>query len=189
MRNFQLIFSGADMGPMQHAIARQPALWNQNTYRTTYTGTPHVGVDDIWLRYSDTEKTGDPAKLAAVQNDHGAVWYPAAREITQAKPLILDLMRIVAAYELGRVMITRIKPGGRILPHADVDGDYVHLGDIARYHIVVQGLPGSQFRCGDETVDMKTGEVWWFNAHLEHEVINNSADDRIHLIADLRIWS
>jgi hypothetical protein len=33
---------------------------------------------------------------------------------------------------------------------------------------------------------MRTGEVWWFNNAIEHEVVNNSADDRIHLIVDIR---
>ena len=92
----------------------------------------------------------------------------------------------VDGHELGRLLVTKIRPGGRILPHADVTGDYVNQGNISRYHIVLQGLPGSQFRAGDETVCMRTGEVWWFNAHAEHEVFNNSADDRIHLIADVK---
>jgi hypothetical protein len=188
LRNFLLIATGIDVMPLHHALIRRPDLWNQNTYRTTYAGTPHGDVDDIWLRYSDTERTADPMQTGPVQNDHGAVWYPAAKELPEAKPLILNLMHYLSAYELGRVVISRIKPGGRILPHADIDGDYVHLGDIARYHIVVQGLPGSLFRCGDEQVDMRTGEVWWFDAHSTHEVINNSADDRIHLMADLRKW-
>lgn len=62
------------------------------------------------------------------------------------------------------------------------------MGDIARYHLVVQGLPGSMYRCGEEEVCMQTGETWWFNAHLEHEIRNGSADDRIHLMCDLRKW-
>jgi len=123
-----------------------------------------------------------------VQNDHGAVWYPAASKLPEVKPLVLNLMRYLDAYSVGRILITRIAPGGRILPHADVDGDYVHLDDISRYHLIVQGLAGSMFRCGDETVRMQTGDVWWFDAHIEHDVTNNSADDRIHLIADIRKW-
>jgi hypothetical protein len=75
-----------------------------------------------------------------------------------------------------------------MLPHADTEGTYVQEGSIMRYHVVVRGEPGSLFRCGDETVNMRTGEVWAFNALLEHEVMNNSADDRIHLLVDCRIW-
>lgn len=188
MRNFQLIGRGLDMTALHHALIRQPELWNQNQYRTKYEGTPHVDVDDIWLRYSAPEKTGDLANHGPVQNDQGPIWYPAAQKLPEAKPLILNLMAYLGAYELGRVVISRIPPGGRILPHADVHGDYVHIQDGARYHIVVQGLPGSIFRCGDEEVNMQTGETWWFNYAETHEVINNSSDSRIHLMADVRLW-
>lgn len=187
MRNFLLVTRGIDMTPLHEAIIRQPELWNEQTFRTTYRNTPHGQVDDIWLRYSDMDRL-DTEDTSAVQNDHGAVWYPAVGRLPEAKPLVLDLMRYVGAYELDRLVISRLAPGKTILPHADAVGDYVHLGDIARYHLVVQGLPGSLFRCGDETITMQTGEVWWFNAYLEHQIVNNSADDRIHLMADLRKW-
>lgn len=188
MRNFQLIAKNVDVKPLHHALVRQPELWNRQTFRTTYANTPHGEVDDIWLRYSDVDRTADPEDTSPVQNDHGAVWYPAATKLPEMKPLVLDLMRFLGAYELSRMLITRLKPGGRILPHADAVGDYVHLGDIQRYHVVVQGLPGSIYRCGNEEVCMQTGEVWWFQAHETHEIVNNSADDRIHLMADLRSW-
>jgi len=104
------------------------------------------------------------------------------------QPIVLGLMTRVHAYELGRVIVSRLPPGGRILRHADRDGEYVQASDRARYHVVLQGLPGSLYTCGDETVCMQDGEIWWFNAHEEHEVINNSADDRIHLLVDVRTW-
>jgi len=31
-----------------------------------------------------------------------------------------------------------------------------------------------------------SGEVWWFDNTQEHEVMNNSADDRIVMIVDIR---
>ena len=97
-------------------------------------------------------------------------------------------MKWTSAYELGRVLITRIPPGGQILPHRDDAGEYVNMRDIARYHVVIQGLPGSLYHCGNETVNMRTGQIWWFNAKLDHAVINESADDRIHLLCDVRTW-
>jgi Aspartyl/Asparaginyl beta-hydroxylase len=187
MRNFQLIGRGLDVTPLHHALVRQPELWNAETFRTTYKHTPHADVDDIIIRYSAPEALNRD-DTSAVQNDHGAVWYPAAQSLPEVKPIVLNLMAYMGAYELARCVISRLKPGGRILPHADAVGDYVHMGDIARYHIVVQGLPGSMYRCGDEEVCMQTGETWWFNAHLEHEIYNNSKDDRLHLMADLRKW-
>lgn len=92
-------------------------------------------------------------------------------------------MSKVAGERLGRVMINRLKAGGQVYPHADTP-DHAQYWD--RYHAVLKSGPGCNFRCGDEMVNMETGSVWWFQNALEHEVLNNSADDRIHLIIDIR---
>lgn len=185
MRNFHLVASGVDVFPLLHAVVRHPKLWNEHKFRTTFKDTPHSEVDDIWLRFS--REVPDTSTVSQDVND--LVWYPAIKELPQAKSLIRDMMFKFEAYSLERCVITRLKPGGRILPHADNKGDYVFQGDIHRYHIVLQGLPGSLYRTGDETVNMKTGEVWWFNALEIHEVINNSIDDRIHMLVDLKVMS
>jgi hypothetical protein len=187
VKNFQLVAAGINVFPLLHAIQHKPELWDAHRWRTEYKGTPHKDVQDIWLRYSDTKATADPSNVRPVVQDTRPVWYPAYKELPQVRPLLFDLMRRVEAYELGRVLITRIPPGGRILPHKDADGAYTETADGVRYHIALQGLPGSLFRCGDETVCMQTGTCWSFNHREEHEVINNSADARIHLLVDLRL--
>lgn len=184
MNNFYQIAAGVNVIPLMDALMRKPHLWGQNKFRTTFENTPHGDVDDIWLRYSEIKETDGREQ---VSNAAQSVWYPAIKELPQVRPLVRDLMHALSAYELGRVIITKLKPGGRILPHVDDKGDYVNMDDIARYHLVLQGLPGSLYRTGDETVTMRTGEVWWFKPDVEHEVINNSSDDRIHLLIDLRL--
>jgi hypothetical protein len=185
VRYFRKIAEGVDTTPMLYALQRQPELWNQKRFRTTFQNTPHGQVDDIWLRFSDDSKAqGD---TAAVMADGDCVWHEAAKALPQARPILLDLMRRLEAYALDRVVITRLLPGRIILPHADNEGAYVHDPHRQRHHVVLQGLPGSLYRTGDETVQMLTGQVWWFDALTEHEVANNSADDRIHMLVDLRI--
>ena len=183
MKYFHKIAEGIDVMPLLHAVVRQPELFNTNRFRTTFPNTPHVDVDDILIRFSDTDKC---PTTGHVIGDENLIWHPAYEKLPQAKPIILDLMRRVEAYALDRVLISKIRPGGRVLPHADKDGDYVQHKDRARYHIVLQGLPGSLYTTGDETVCMRTGEAWWFNAWEVHHVQNNSADDRIHLLVDVR---
>ncbi len=163
---------------------RKPELWGMNKFRTTFKNTPHGDVEDIWLRYSEIKDTDGNEQVADASR---SIWYPAFKELPQVRPVISSLMHTLGAYELGRVVITKLKPGGKILPHIDDAGEYVNLGDIARYHLVLQGLPGSLYRTGNETVCMRTGEVWWFRPDIEHEVINNSTDDRIHLLIDVRL--
>ena len=106
-----------------------------------------------------------------------------AIHLTAARKLVFSLMNTVEGERLGRVMINRIRPGGRIFPHADTP-EHANYWD--RYHFCLQAQPGCIFRCGDEQVQMATGEAWFFRNELEHEVVNNSAADRLHLIVDIR---
>lgn len=177
-RYFDRIAQGVDVIPLLHAATRQPALWNASTLRTRHPGTAHREVDDIWLRFNDI---GDPACVA---DDHESIDYPAFSLLPQARPLIFDLMRRVEGERLGRVLITRLPPGGRIYPHEDGGA---HAAYYDRYQVALQGLPGSVFRAGGEQVFMASGEVWWFDNSQTHEVINNSADDRVHMIVDIRV--
>jgi hypothetical protein len=186
MRHFLKIADNAPVGPIQQVLWANPDLWNLHRFRTTFPGTPHVDVDDIWLRFSPDMS---PEDFAKVQGDCQPVWHDEAKVLGGAvKDLVLNLMRATNSYQLDRLLISRIPPGGQILPHADVDGAYVHTLGLARYHVVIQGLPGSLFFCGGEEVCMLTGEIWWFNAHQVHSVRNNSRSDRIHMLVDLRTW-
>jgi aspartyl/asparaginyl beta-hydroxylase (cupin superfamily) len=97
-------------------------------------------------------------------------------------------MRQIDGERLGRVLISRMAPGKRIHPHTDMNDDPALsiVPYYKRYQIALQSLPGVVFRAGEEQVSMRTGEVWWFNNGVEHEVVNNSADDRLALVVDIR---
>lgn len=182
MRYFQIIAQGVDTMPMMLALQRHPELWNADTFRTTYPGTPHSDADDILLRYTGP---GAARSVDTVIEDERPVWLPAASKLPW-RPIVLDLMRRVEAYQLDRLLITRLRPGARIQAHADNVGAYAAQNDErTRFHIVLQGLPGSLYHNGDETVAMLTGSVWTFTPRQVHAVENNSTDDRVHMIADV----
>lgn len=178
MRNFLKLAEGLEVGSIVHALHTRTGLWNRNDLRRTYPGTPHRECDDIWLRFQ-------PQGLSVEQivDAHEGVNYPALEELPQVRPLIFALMRQVEGERLGRVLITRLAPGKRIYPHVD-GGD--HARYYKRYQVALQSLPGVVFRSGGEQVSMRTGDVWWFDNSVEHEVVNNSADDRLALIIDIR---
>lgn len=180
MRNFLKLAQCIDVIPLLAAISRNPHLWDQNTLRTTHPATPHKEVSDIWIRFNELPKDGEEAKLL---DEHESIWYPAVNMLPEVRPLIFWLMARVGGERLGRCLITRLAPGCKIDPH--VDGGS-HAAYYERYHIVLQARPGSIFKCGDESVYMEQGDVWWFDNSIEHEVINNSDDDRIHLIVDIK---
>lgn len=177
MRNFHLIGRGLEVGGLVNALARQSKLWNRDTLRTQFPNSPHAQVDDIWLRFNRVDDLG------AVANDCECMNYPAMLELPLARSIIFNLMRAVEGERLGRVLITRLAPGKRILPHADMGAPAEYYD---RYHVGLQVLPGVKFRAGNEIAPMQTGDVWWFDNRQEHEVVNNSADDRITMIVDIR---
>lgn len=174
MRYFFCLAQGIRVLPLMAAIARQPGLWNMDNCRREFEETPHSAAEDILLRFG--AKDGD---------DLEAVDISAMQKLPDVKSEILNIMRVVNGSRLGRVIVTKLGPGKKILPHRDVLGEYSKY--YTRYHLVLQGMPGSLFTCGDETVQMLTGELWWFDASAEHSVINNSKDDRIHMLIDVRI--
>jgi hypothetical protein len=180
MRNFQLIAQGVDVLPLLHAVQVQPKLWNQYSLRTMYPQSPHHQAEDIWIRFNEINVENP---LSAV-NDKECRNYDAFYALPQVRPILFDLMRRVEGEQLGRVLITKLAPGNEITPHED-GGAPATFYD--RYHIMLQNGPGSLFHCGDETVTMKAGDVWHFDNTKTHSVINNSRDDRITLIADIRV--
>lgn len=186
MQNFMRLSSGIDTNPLMLAIARRPELWKEDTYLRDYPQGPFGEVESIMLRFPvkgvyETEK--ELQDHLSKYDQHENVDQAAYKLLPEARPLVMNLMHYVGGERLGRVMINKIKPGGVIYPHADTPS---HADYYSRFHVVLKSLPGVVFRCGDEKAYFETGSVFWFNNKLEHEVLNNSADDRIHMIVDIR---
>ena len=180
MKNFMRLGGGVNVVPLAIEILRQGHLWREDTYLRDYPQGPFKDVETIFLRFPPAAV---PELERSTKDQHECVWMDGALHLPAARPLIFTLMSQVQGERLGRVMINKIRPGGRIYPHADTP---VHAEYWDRFHYVVASAPGVAFRCGDETVGMAVGECWWFQNLLEHEVVNNSAQDRIHLIIDIR---
>lgn len=180
MKNFLRLAQGINMTPLMVQIQRQPELWKADTYLRDYPQGPFNDVETIFLRFPPSSVT---ELERSTKDQHECVWMDGSLHLPAARSLIFNLMTTVEGERLGRVMMNKIRPGGRIFPHADTP---IHADYWDRFHYVVQSSPGVNFRCGEEQVQMATGEVWWFQNANEHEVLNNSAGDRIHLICDIR---
>lgn len=179
MNNFRKIADMKTGGLLQEAEASK--LWDKNTLRTTHAGTAHADISDIWIRYPAMEKHA--GNIADVIDDLECVDYPAMDEIAGLRNVIQDIMFLTNGHQLGRVLLTSLKPDGRILPHDDA-GKAAQYYD--RYHLCLKSEPGNTFRAGDEIVSMKPGELWWFDNLVEHELQNKSSAARIHLILDIK---
>lgn len=184
MLHFQKIRSGWDVSLALNAIMLNPQLWNLNIIRTSPDTKHHVEVDDILLRFNHLDQS-----VLNIVNSKDCVNLEAFTLLPQLRPLIFGLMSLVEGEQLGRVMITRLRPGGKIHPHSDAVSEVGSYSSFyTRYHIVLSGHEGSMFRAEEEVVCMRTGEVWWFDHNTTHEVLNNSMEDRIHLIVDIRTF-
>jgi quercetin dioxygenase-like cupin family protein len=180
MRNFLLMGRGINVLPLALEVLRQGHLWREDTYLRDYPQGPFRDVETIFLRFP-------PASVSELERSskdpHECVWMDGALHLPAARPLIFNLLASIQGERLGRVMLNKIAPGGRIYPHADTP---VHAEYYSRFHYVVMSSPGVAFSCGEEQTTMQAGDLWWFNNKLVHEVVNNSAQDRIHLIIDVR---
>lgn len=189
LNNFQKLSEGAEVTSLLLAINRLSKVqevWKEDTYLRVFPQSPFGETESIILRFPfrTTEET-QSALSGEIKNfdQHENIDQPIFKLLPEARPLIFALMAMVNGERLGRCIINKICIGGKIYPHCDSE-DHAEYWD--RFHIVLQSSAGSNFRCGDEVVNMRTGDVWWFNNKIEHEVINNSADDRIHLVIDIR---
>lgn len=186
MQNFLQIAQGVDITPLLLAISRRPELWKEDTYLRDYPQGPFKQIESIMLRFpvKGVYETEEELKNhLSTYDQHENIDYPAYKLLTEARCIVMSLMARVGGERLGRVMINKITPGGLIYPHCDTPS---HTDYYSRFHVVLKSQPGVIFRAAEEKVYMGTGEVWWFDNSKEHEVINNSADDRIHMIVDIR---
>ena len=189
MKNFMHIASDVPTQPLLlalHRLEKSHGVWKADTYLRDYPQGPFGHTESVILRFPprSVHETEDALRQHESGFDqHENVDQPVFKLLPEARPLIFNLMAAVQGERLGRCIINKLAPGGVIYPHADTP---THAEYWDRFHIVLASAPGANFRAGDEWVHMSPGEVWWFNNRIEHEVINNSADDRIHLVVDIR---
>jgi hypothetical protein len=175
VRNFLKIADGVDTLPILAALNARSDLWNENPLRSTYPGSPHSEVDDVWLWFEGQETD--------VVNDVQTHPYRGWNELP-VKDVVLNLMRRVNGTQLGRVVITRLPPGKRIAPHSDQGAPATFY---QRHQLMLQARPGCVFRVREEVIQPLTGECFWFDNTQEHSVENHSDSDRIAMVIDVRV--
>lgn len=175
-------------------LAHNPQLWHADTFLRTYPQGPFGEVDSIICRFpprtvAETQERAEELKADPAYDQHECEDLPIYDKLPEVRRLVMQLFIAAGGTRLGRVLINRMQPGGKIYRHADTPAhaDYWH-----RHHLVLQSAPGVVFTAGDESVYMGPGEFWYFNNgkapdRPAHEVFNNSNVERIHLILDVRV--
>lgn len=196
MRHFKLLKENLDVSALALAVAMEPSRWEADDFLRKYPQGPFGDTDTIMLRFPKiatglTEKQIEryKANKLAGYDQHESICWPAWDQIPQAHDFVFDLARFTRATRIGRVIVNRIKPGGRIFRHADTPE---HCRYFKRFHLVLQGQPGAVIYCGekedgsdDEALQMLTGRLFFFRNELFHEVRNESSVDRLSMVIDL----
>lgn len=130
--------------------------------------------DDIILRYQPVQGVMHPM---TIMSSLECVDY-----FTQSLfPKTMELVNQTFEQPIGRVVFARLNPGDKISEHTD-EGQYSESTD--RFHFVLTTNPEVIMSSGNETHHIDPGEIWWFNNHIDHSVVNNGTTSRIHLIVD-----
>jgi hypothetical protein len=82
---------------------------------------------------------------------------------------------------LGRSRLMKLAAGAEVALHVDFN---YHWFSRVRIHIPIITNPQVTFYCADQNVNMRAGESWIFNAWRRHRVLNDSDQDRVHLVMD-----
>jgi hypothetical protein len=187
MKNFVQLAS-IDVRPALEEMKQVPLkMWKADTYLRDYPQGPFGDTESIILRFpprsvKETKKALEE-HLSKV-DEHENVWQDAASSFPELKRIIYSLAYATGATRIGRCIVNKLNAGGVIWAHPDTPS---HANYWCRYHVVIGAFPGVKFTCGDETVEMKTGDVWFFRNELTHSVKNESGVPRIHLVVDLRV--
>jgi hypothetical protein len=180
LRHFIKLGEGVDTRQVLVALHHNENLWNQNPIRKISAGSPHAEMDDIWVRYKDPKEV-DINNRADM---HFPVWLDAYYKLPQLRNIIFSVMAQCQAEHLGFVLITRIPPGCKVYPHKDA-GWHPEFYN-TKVYVALQTNDKCVNRVEEESVVMKTGDVWYWDNLKEHDVINDGDEDRITLIICLR---
>lgn len=97
-----------------------------------------------------------------------------------------NLIDILGKGKIEIALLINLPKNKKILPHIDAGSE--HFFETKRIHIPIITNDKCNFTVGDETIQMKQGEIWEIdNANKVHGVINDGNTDRIHLLIDYKI--
>jgi hypothetical protein len=121
---------------------------------------------DYWKAY------GYESAVAAAEDSN---WTKASEEC----PIIMDFIRnTFPSQRFARVRLMLLEANGYISPHTDSS-----VPILENINIALNNPEGCIWQWGDgETLFMEPGSCYAMNIHYPHSIINNSNEDRYHLI-------
>lgn len=121
--------------------------------------------------------------LRAVDEDGKVKVHPQWRKWPEMTNRIKQTQRMIDTekqFELGRVALELLKPGGVVGWNREL------LGNWLRFHLAVVTNPLSVVYSGPEQMTMQVGFVNWVNTGALCSQVNFGETQRIHLVCDFR---
>jgi hypothetical protein len=173
MRYFSLIKDRIDTKPFLEEMSKNNHIWHNLRASLAQHGL-YGALDISLIDWTKPHTPADRDKHEVEKTEHYAHF-----------PILTTFIEHFAEEmesDMARFMIVSIRPGSDVYPHIE-KGAYYRAID--RYHLIIQST-GSEMTTGDETVLLKTGELWWFNSQAIHSAKNVGTVPRIHIIFDLK---
>lgn len=165
----------------QRELDEHPEIWNEHKWRTSSSCSPHREVDDIWVRYNRLENLA--AGVAAFNGPHVSEWYPVAEKLPSIVALSHRAMIDHGYASMGGVLITRVRAGKQVYPHADQGWHATHYEKLC---VHLKGNGAQRFCFDDCEIATNEGDVFWFDNSFTHWVRNDTPQDRVSLIVCVR---
>ena len=140
----------------------------------------HNRMSDIWVRYNAWENYNPKRGLKPFNNPHQSVWYPIVNKVPQLKRVVNEVLSHLSPVKLGGVLITKIPPGGSVMPHVDKGWHAKYYAD--KYAVQLKGNEQQSFNFEGHSLSTMPGEVFWFDNSQVHWVENPSSQERMTMI-------
>jgi hypothetical protein len=171
--NFNLI-GNYDVSNMVKIVESFSTEWQLNTSRQNLNDDTHRNTNTYFVRGMQSD--WEPYQKLNT--------FPLATNVE----LLLEVDKIIKDLEhyhdgkCGVAMIVKLFSDNNILPHSD---ESPYLSSVRRHHIPLKTNKDVKFIINDEEMHLGIGECWEINNNRIHSVINNSKEDRIHLMIDI----
>jgi hypothetical protein len=143
---------------------------NDDSIHKGWKGLTLYGLSD-----NRHESWQDYGYSSAIEAAKDFVW----SEVSTQCPVTIDFLKnTFPCQRFGRVRFMLVEAGGRIGPHTDTSHRLLE-----NINISLSNPSGCIWRWGDgEEMFMEPGGAYAMNISYEHSIINNSNEDRFHLI-------
>jgi hypothetical protein len=158
-------------------LAKHPDAWTKNTQRQKKLKSQR-DTQSVLLRSSKRSERQDTALGDILESEitDQAYLFPNCYRMALRLARVFD-------QKLGRVMLVRIKPHGRVYPHRPKGTYYNHH---FRLHFCIDaGIPAT-LRHGRDARQLAAGEILSCDYAQTYELVNNSDGWMVYLVVDLR---